>query len=388
MSEQSIDLLLITWNFPPKVGGMENLMYSLYRHLRGEIRIAVIAPFDPTFRENSEVFRSPFRGFLSFCIYALFKGLHVLFRRKPRVIMGGSLVMAPILCFLKFFAPVRSVAYAHGLDIVYQSPLYQRLLQIFAPMLDGVICNSNNTRRLLQQKFPETSVQVIPPGVDFKRFKRTKIPCYPGKYMLSVGRLTERKGLEPFIRNCFVNIAEEMKDLAFIVIGSDPKDAMAHSMGCREKILSCLRETGLEGRVLLMGSVAEEDLISFYQHCEVLVLPVIPVAGDVEGFGIVAIEAAAAGKPVVAFDEGGIRDAVVQGLTGFLFPQGDYRAMTKALLSINRHEYCFSSLHERASEKFGWRSLIEQYKQFLFPCVSLPEIHLRPSPCLSTRPST
>lgn len=363
----TIDLLLITWNFPPKMGGMENLLFNLYRHLRQETRIMVIAPFASASVEDSEICRAPLPGFLFFCLYSLLKGLYVSLRRKPRVIFGGSLVMVPILCILKWFSRARSFAYAHGLDVIYPSSLYQFLLGRCVPRLDGIVCNSTNTRRLLDPGSPTARLQVIPPGVDFERFKRPLAPCVSGRYILSVGRLTERKGLVPFIRNCYVEIAGEVEDLALIIVGSDPKDAMAHQTGYRKTILSCLQEEGLEKRVLLLGSVPEETLVSLYQHCEVLILPVIPVEGDVEGFGMVATESAAAGKPVVAFDQGGISDAVVHGVTGLLIPSGDYRAMTSALLSVIRQEHCFPFLRSHVEEKFGWPALIDQYKKFLFP---------------------
>jgi phosphatidyl-myo-inositol dimannoside synthase len=367
MGGPPIDLLLVTWNFPPKMGGMENLMFSLYDYLRRENRVVVIAPFGPTVIEHSEICRAPIPGFVFFCFYSLVKGLHICLTRKPRVVMGGSLVVAPILCMIKRFCSVRFFAYAHGLDVIYPSPLYQWLLRRCVPELTGVVCNSDNTRQLMHQRFPEILLRVIPPGVDVDRYGSPTVPCIAGRYMLSVGRLTERKGLIPFIQNCFVKIAEELEDLKLVIVGSDPKDAMAHQAGYKKRILACLREEGLENRVMFMGSVPEETLISLYQHCEALVLPVIPVEGDVEGFGIVAIEAVAAGRPVVAFNEGGISDAVSHGETGFLVPAGDYETMTKALLSILHRKHSFPPLMRQSVErKYGWRILVDQYKQFLF----------------------
>jgi len=367
MGGPPIDLLLVTWNFPPKMGGMENLMFSLYDHLRRQNCVVVIAPFGPTLGENSEIYRPPIPGFLFFCFYSLIKSLHICLTRNPRVVMGGSLVVAPILCMIKLFCPVRFFAYAHGLDVIYPSPLFQWLLRRCVPELTGVVCNSNNTKRLMQQRFPRTLLRVITPGVEFDHYRRPTVPCVEGRYILSVGRLTERKGLIPFIQNCFVKISKEFEDLIFIIVGSDPKDAMAHQTGYKKRILDCLREGGLENRVIFMGSVPEETLISLYQHCEALVLPVIPMEGDVEGFGMVAIEAVAAGKPVVAFDEGGISDAVSHGETGFLVPTGDYETMTKALLTILHRKHSFPSLvGQYAESKYEWSMLVDQYTQFLF----------------------
>jgi phosphatidylinositol alpha-1,6-mannosyltransferase len=177
--------------------------------------------------------------------------------------------------------------------------------------------------------------------------------------------------LIPFIRNCFTRIAKELEDLKFVIVGSDPKESMAHQLGYKERIVDCLKEEGLDGRVVLMGSVPEDVLISLYQHCEALVLPVIPVEGDVEGFGIVAIEASAAGRPVVAFDEGGISDAVLHGKTGLLVPSGHYEAMTEALKSLLGQSQPFhSSMRGDIERTYGWGSLVGQHRDFLLSDVS------------------
>lgn len=106
---------------------------------------------------------------------------------------------------------------------------------------------------------------------------------------------------------------------------------MVHRAGYRREIERCVGQHGLEERVLLLGRVDEEVLVSLYQHCGALVFPVIDVSGDVEGFGMVALEAAACGRPTVGFDVGGIGDSVCHGKTGFLAPSGDYETMTQVL---------------------------------------------------------
>jgi len=362
-----LDLLLITWNFPPKVGGMENLMSSLYDHLRHETQVVVIAPFDCASEKNRGIYRPPIPGFVFFCMYSLVEGLRICLKRKPRAVLGGSLVVVPILAAMRLFCSVRSFAYAHGLDVIYSNPLYQWLLRKCVPGLTGIVCNSNNTMRLMEQRFPKSLLRVIPPGVEVGHYARPRAPCMDGRYLLFVGRLTERKGLIPFIQNCFVKIAEELEDVQFVVVGSDPKDAMAHQSGYRKRVTACLREQGLANRVVLMGSVPEETLISLYQHCEALVLPVVAVEGDVEGFGIVAIEAWAAGRPVVAFDEGGVSDAVLHDETGILVPTGHYEAMAEALMSILEQQRSFGApVRSNFEGKYAWATLVGQYKQFLF----------------------
>lgn len=359
-------VLILTWNFPPKRGGMENLIHDIYSHLRHQLQVEVIAPYSRKHTTDPHVSRPSFVGFLGFTLFSIFQAINLLLRKKYRVIFGGSLAVVPIIALLKLMFPVRAIAYAHGLDIIYPNILYQSALRTTVRLLDGIICNSRNTCSLLLERFPKLrNVTVIPPGVDFEHYRRRVPRIIHRKYLLSVGRLTERKGLVPFIEKCFLKIKDECDDLVLVVVGEEPKDAMFHKLGYKQKIETCIRELHLQDRVYMMGWVDDKELLSLYQNCEVLVFPVVPSKGDVEGFGMVAIEAAAAGSPTVAFDVGGISDAIMQNKTGVLIPPGDYERMADVLLAILKGEQKFLMVGPHISEKFAWDGLCIQYRDYM-----------------------
>jgi phosphatidylinositol alpha-1,6-mannosyltransferase len=104
-----------------------------------------------------------------------------------------------------------------------------------------------------------------------------------------------------------------------------------------------------------------------YQLCDVLVLPVLEMNDDVEGFGIVALEAAAAGKPVVATRVGGIPDAIEESKSGILVAPGDYKSLSEAILSVLSDRSAASTMGEygrrRVANDFAWRVVVARYER-------------------------
>ena len=155
----------------------------------------------------------------------------------------------------------------------------------------------------------------ISPGVDVQRFRpglstsdlRTRLGLNGNqKLILSVGRLTRRKGFDQVIRT-LPRLASEGLDIKYAIIGIGED---------RKYLLTLSRELGVKDRVFLLGHVEAEDLPRWYNAADVFAMPNHPTNGDTEGFGIVYLEAAACAKPSIAGQVGGTGNAVVHGMTG------------------------------------------------------------------------
>lgn len=155
--------------------------------------------------------------------------------------------------------------------------------------------------------------------------------------MLSVGRLTRRKGLAEFVERNLPAIVAALPEARLVVIGSDASDAV-RVQGESElaRIVIAAGAVGVEHAVLLLPPCDDAALAEAYQAADVLVFPVRQMAGDVEGFGMVAIEAAAHGLPTVAYAVGGVTDAVAPGRSGDLVPPGDDAKFGAATLAYLR----------------------------------------------------
>jgi phosphatidylinositol alpha-1,6-mannosyltransferase len=156
-----------------------------------------------------------------------------------------------------------------------------------------------------------------------------------GKVLLSVGRITPRKGLLEFICQALPSVVAEYPDVVLLVIGDEAPDALnGTGTGSSANIMSRARELGLDRHVRILGACSDSELDAAYDAADVCVFPIREVPGDVEGFGMVAVEAAAHGLPTVAFNVGGVEDAVSDGCSGWLVPAGDYDALAKRIMQV------------------------------------------------------
>jgi phosphatidylinositol alpha-1,6-mannosyltransferase len=137
--------------------------------------------------------------------------------------------------------------------------------------------------------------------------------------LLTVGRLIRRKGAAWFAEQVLPRLAA---DVVYAVVGEGPE---------REAIRAAAERAGVAPRIRLLGRLSDDLLAAAYAASDIFVMPNIEVAGDLEGFGLVALEAAAAGLPVVAADLEGIADAVRDGENGILAPPEDSVAFAAAI---------------------------------------------------------
>jgi phosphatidyl-myo-inositol dimannoside synthase len=197
--------------------------------------------------------------------------------------------------------------------------------------------NSGYTENLaLHIGIASDRIRIVHPGVELPDWSardsergafRARLGLGERPLLLAAGRLTERKGLAPFIRNALPGIVRRIPQVMLIVIGEEASQALKHQAGVVQQIENAVRDTGMGAHVRLLGAVDDASLSAAYFAADLLVFPVLDRPGDVEGFGMVAIEAAAHGLPTVAFNVGGVGDAVSEGLSGWLIRAGDYATL-------------------------------------------------------------
>lgn len=175
--------------------------------------------------------------------------------------------------------------------------------------LHGRIAVSEAARTFVAPHFPQRAYRVIPNGIDYQRFADA-MP-FPElrdgkKNVLFVGRKDERKGLRYLLEACML-LLERRRDVRLIVVGPGEPDRMCSSL------ISAINDSGRD-LLRLAGAVSDDDLPRYYASADVFCSP----ATGGESFGIVLLEAMAAGAPVVASDIDGYRDVVTGQLNGLL----------------------------------------------------------------------
>ncbi|MEK9174606.1 MAG: glycosyltransferase family 4 protein, partial [Patescibacteria group bacterium] len=184
---------------------------------------------------------------------------------------------------------------------------------------------SHHTKKEILKIVPDIKIEVINHGVDFQKFKiknlKLKIAENLKPYILGIGTLKKRKGYEYSLK-AFAEISEKFPNLKYIIVGQGPE---------KENLKLKIKNLKLENRVIFLENLSEEELIGLYHNAELFILLPQDINKDMEGFGLVFLEAAACGLPVVSSRDSSAEDAVLEGKNGFLVSPQDFISAGEAM---------------------------------------------------------
>ncbi|HEX2094742.1 MAG TPA: glycosyltransferase family 4 protein [Longimicrobiaceae bacterium] len=309
-----------------------------------------------------------------------------LLRGIPRAVetQGIQVVLFSSMVTATLALPLRRRLAAHGarlaaipvgLDVTLPVLPYQWLVPRVLRSLDVVLPISRATaRECLARGAPPERVHVIPCGVDTASFsppadraaaRRELLETLgaagaipPGALLLcSVGRHQERKGFHWFVGEVLPRLPA---DVVYLLGGDGPM-----TPAIRREV----ERHGLGDRVRLLGRVSEEMLGKLYRGADLFVMPNVPVVGDIEGFGVVMLEAGLCGLPVLAADLEGIRDVVREGESGHLVPSGDAGAFASLVLRYAGDRDALARASASASryvaDTFSWEAVADHHLRIL-----------------------
>lgn len=361
-------ILIITRNLPPLVGGMERLNWHMADELSKYAEVRVIGPrgskeLKP---QNIKLSEAPLKPLPLFMLITFIKSIWFALCDRPDTILAGSGLTAPLVWLVSKLIGAKSVVYLHGFDITAAHWVYQKIWVPFFKRMDFVILNSTSTKTLaLNAGVPEKKMSIVHPGVTLpetvqspstiQSFKK-KHGLEHKKILLSVGRLTTRKGLKEFVESSLAYIVQQEPNVILVVVGESPKNSLGAGLQTREEILEVARQNQVENHILFLGVITDnEQLAIVYEAADVHIFPVRHIPDDPEGFGMVAIEAAAHSLPTVAFATGGIVDAVENGVSGYLVEKDNYVELTQQVLFVLNNPLDRQMI-QMFSKKFAWES--------------------------------
>jgi phosphatidylinositol alpha-1,6-mannosyltransferase len=231
-------------------------------------------------------------------------------------------------------------------------------------------------QNLLRIGVPAARIITLTPGVDQVRF----VPGPPtqalverfslaGKrVLLTVARLVPRKG-HRVVLQVVARLVREFKDLTYLIVGTGPDESDLRNLA---------RKLGIADFVVFAGYVCDEDLPDYYRACDVFVMPNCEEAGDMEGFGMVFLEANAVGKPVLGGRSGGTKESIKDGVTGYLCDPHDVDAIVAKLRLLLQNPSLRQQIGSQASawvrSEFDWPSRASRLHEL---SESLVEAHRR-----------
>jgi len=359
-------IMIVTSEFPPLPGGIGTHAYQLALHLsRKDYRVSVVADQrakqvedERDFDRNLpfEVRRVRIRSFRPIMylnrICLVFQNL----RHTSHVIATGKFSLWNVaLCTLIFKRP--SLAVIHGTEVNYKTPLLRRSIAMALRRFSAVVAVSHYTKGLIAHL--NLPVAVIPNGIDLDgwvRPKSSKKPLAGSPVLTTVGRVSARKGQLQVIK-LLPHLLSRFPELHYHCVGI---------MGEAAEFIKIAEKLGVASRVTFHGSVAHDTLLDFLAQTDVFVMmSVESTTGDVEGFGIAILEANAMGVPAIGATGCGIEDAIKQGTSGFLVPNGDGKAFGDALEHILNAKDTFSDSARQWAAAHDWNVVVEQYLELL-----------------------
>lgn len=353
-------ILFVTRKFPPSVGGMELYSEELFHALvRKGADVTLFKPNPPIIGRPSPV---------SLLVFFVKASISVIRNaRTAQVILFGDALLTPLAGVAKLSSRgAATVVTAHGNDVYFArkggllAAVYKTLLKRFARWVDLLIANSSDTEREANAfGFRHTlriplATQLVP--------NPEKISL-PESTILFAGRLIHYKGLAWFITEVLPKVDSRIQ----LLVAGPPWDA---------EEMNAVNECP---RARYLGNLSREALVRLRMRVIMCIMPNLPpnVAKQNEGFGLSALESAAAGTPVVASRVGGLAEAVVDGVTGFLIEPMDAVAFAKCINKIAgwdsvRRQQFSAAARETIAERFTWDRVADDYLT-KFECLVGPE---------------
>ena len=345
-------VLILSRKYPPSTGGMQAYTKNFVRCMENAYDVEKI------------VLGKGQINLIWFLPYLFFKASILLMTKKYDFVWLCDGLLAPLgVVFKKLFSAKVAIT-VHGLDITYANKLYQGIVPGSIARLDKVVCVSRSTLAECEKRgIPEEKCAVITNGIEEKEFESglSKEELLKGlersfgsdlsgkKILVTVGRLIKRKGVTWFTENVMSQLDP---DYVYFVAGEGPE---------KDNIIKSLEERGLADRVKVLGKISFDDLKLLYNSAHALVIPNQKIGDDTEGFGIVAIEAASCGLPAVANAIDGLREAVLNGKTGWLI---EYNNVGQFVDKIKNTGLDRLSVKDE-SKVFSWENIIGQYQKVI-----------------------
>lgn len=368
-------LLLVTKDFPPDIGGIQTYCIELGRRFAEQCAsFAVVAPAIPGAEAADreipfDVVRIPgTRSSFAPSVLAYLPRLKARYRFD--VVLGAQWQSAwAAVAGRRAFGPYAVCAAVHGREILTMhyagmggAGLYDRARRYTLGAVDRLFPGSHYALDLVREKgMAYRSAEVVRYGCNVERFgprggeaKRQELGLEGKKVMLSLCRLVPRKGVDTVLE-ALPDISKAVPEIEYLIAG-DGED--------RSRLERLAERLGVTPLVRFLGRVPNEEVAPLLAMSDVFVLPGREERPDVEGFGLVFLEANACETPVIGSTSGGIPDAVVDGVTGVLVPPSAPGPFAEAAIRLLKDEDLRRRLgragRERVLREGTWDRMVAQ----------------------------
>lgn len=377
-----MEILFISHKYPPSIGGMQKQSYELIEGIRKLTKIHTLLYKE----EGSKII----------FFIKLKQRIKRILASNPKIgaihLNDGSI---SVFCtWLPNYTKIPVYITLHGLDVVFPSRLYQKYIFPRFNRYHGLLCVSESTKNeCLKRGIKSNKLSVIHNGVDVNivetpfndKFKRNFLKKHNisagEKILISIGRPVKRKGFSWFIQS----VLPHLDNVRYIIVGpySDkdkniqlalkffPKKIkskinLLFGLSNDGDLISKLKKTNnINNKFITTGKVSYEEKIQILKMADIFLMPNIKVEGDIEGFGLVALEASELGIPVLASGIEGITDAIRHNKNGFLVPSKNQRfwihRIKKILFNPAQTKEISLQFQSFTRSQYSWDKMAKSY---------------------------
>ncbi|MDZ4701435.1 MAG: glycosyltransferase family 4 protein [Rhodothermales bacterium] len=377
-------LLFVTQDFPPALGGIQTYAGELARRFAGWTDdFVVLAPDYPRARELDALLPFDVHRVSSssdwFPFHAARHAARLARRRRLDTAFCAQWFSAlPVVLMHPFGTPKRLFVAVHGREILFEpnrAPGFVRAgynglrRRVFAEA-ERLFPVSGYTGDLLREAGVDAGrITVVNNGTDPALFApldptalRDRLGLNGKVVLLTVCRLVARKGVDTTLR-ALPGVLHEVPDLIYLVVGDGPDLARLEALAV---------SLGIESHVRFLAGVDYAAIVQYYNAADVVTMPCRGEPPEVEGFGIVFLEANACEKPVIGTYSGGIPDAVRHGETGLLVEPGDVEALTAGILRLLKDTDLARRLGRQGRERVVKESTWDAVAERIFSQMTTP----------------
>lgn len=359
--------ILIASSFHPFKGGISKYITATFREMAKKREIGVICNMpngsNEEFIDDEFVFvsRSLFPvtkgGLYRFPFYWNILRLILVKGWKIDCLYADNIFPTGVfgLVFKCFFPKKKLVIFTYGSEIIktknkWYSKFRQKVLSSADLIATISMFTANEVGKISNQK-----VLLLPPAYEGVFFEKSSNKN--AFMLLTVSQLTRRKGHEYVLRA--LNELKGKLDFEYVIAGRGPY---------KSEIERMIKLLGLEKKVTLMGGVSDEQLEKLYQEASVFIMPTFRVADDIEGFGIVYLEAGAHSLPVIATKSGGASDVVCEGENAIVVREKNIEDIKLAILRLYSDKEIGNKLGEggrKIAVKFSYEKNAQKILNFI-----------------------
>ncbi|MFA6307617.1 MAG: glycosyltransferase family 4 protein [Patescibacteria group bacterium] len=318
--------LVLTHEYYPFKGGVARYCHNLFKFFKEDQYLVISDNQEIKSHDNIIHTRLVWKWIKPAWLLAYFKLKKLIKQNNINQIFTPNILP---LGSLAYFLKIPYIISLHGLDInlaIKNKPALTKKILVNAK---AIITNSQNTAKIFDAlEIDKTKIYIIYPALDFdtsydesklKAFRR-KLDINDEKIIITLGRLNKRKA-QDLVIEAIAEIKNDYK-LKYFIIGRGQE---------KQNLEILIKKYKLEKSVFIFDNIEDEELIYFFKMADIFAMPSRNIEADIEGFGIVFLEAAICKLAIIAGDSGGIKEVFNASDQAILVPGDDIRALINAL---------------------------------------------------------